>query len=716
MTSPDDETVHILVVDDLPEKLLTMELVLRQPGVNLVQARSGREALRKLLDQDFAVILLDVNMPDMDGFETARLVRLRKRSEHTPIIFVTAFSDEIHAARGYSLGAVDYILSPVNPEVLRTKVGVFVDLYRKNQQVQQQADQRVALAREQAARAAAEEATGRSLFLAEASTALANSLDFEATRGALLRLVVPALADLAGVTVSGENGRPWRTELAWVGRAGGGVEGRHLEAPEGPADGLRAAVERVLASGKAETLAGLAVPYPPGEGAPPDRLLRAAVVLPLLARGRTLGALTLAQGESGRRFGPGELALAEDLAGRAAVALDNARLYREVQEADRQKNEFLAMLAHELRNPLAPIRNAVHVLLAETVDADRQHWAKEVIARQVQQMVRMVDDLLDVSRITRGKIVLRKEPVDLAAVVADAVETSRPLIESRRHKLDVVVPAEPARVEGDRARLAQVVSNLLNNAAKYTDDGGRIWLAVEPAGGEVAVRVRDTGLGISAEMLPRVFEPFTQVDRSLDRTQGGLGIGLTLVRRLIELHGGRVEAKSDGPGRGSEFLVHLPALTAAPVPATPAAPAANGKHPGPGPVPGARVLIVDDNVDGAESLAIFLQLLGLETRTAYDGPAGLEAAEEFRPQVVLLDIGLPRMDGYEVARRIRHHPELRDVLLVALSGYGQADDKRRSREAGFDHHLVKPVPPDALSELLNSATATRGPAPLPVSQ
>ncbi len=562
MTSGDD-TVHILAVDDLPQKLLTMELILRQPGVAIVEARSGREALRKLLEQDFAVILLDVNMPDMDGFETARLVRQRKRSEHIPIIFVTAFSDEMHAARGYSLGAVDYILSPVIPEVLRTKVGVFVDLYRKNEQVKRQAEQRVALAREQAARAAAEEATRRSLFLAEASTALANSLDLEATRAALLRLVVPSLADLAGVTLVREPGGRWHTELAWADPAGGAVRSRELGEGEGPDNELRAAVRGVLRSGKAEVADGLAVAYPPGGGDPPgDGLLRAAAVLPLVARGRTLGALTLAQGASGRRFGPADLALSEDLAGRAAVALDNARLYREVQEADRQKNEFLAMLAHELRNPLAPIRNAVQVLQADGASPEQQGWARGVIARQVQQMVRMVDDLLDVSRITRGKIALRTEPLDLASVVADAVESSRPLIQARRHELSVAVPPEPVRVEGDPARLAQVAANLLNNAAKYTEEGGHIWLSVERDGGEAVVRVRDNGVGIPAEMLPSVFEPFTQVDRSLDRSQGGLGIGLTLVRRLMELHGGRAEARSDGPGKGSEFTVRLPALAA----------------------------------------------------------------------------------------------------------------------------------------------------------
>jgi signal transduction histidine kinase/DNA-binding response OmpR family regulator len=701
MTST-DEIVHILAVDDLPEKLLAMELILQQPGVQVVQARSGREALRRLLERDFAVVLLDVNMPDIDGFETVRLIRQRNRTRHTPIIFVTAFADEMHTARGYSLGAVDYILSPVNPEVLRTKVGVFVDLYRKNEQAKRQAEERVSLAREQAARAAAEEVTRRSLFLAEASTKLANSLDFEATRSSILGLVVPALADLAAVTLGGEHAHPWHTKLAWVSPGDGTIHTGSFDSTEGSDNELRTAVRGVLESGKPLVLDSLVVSYPPeNKQLPTDQFLRTAFAIPLIARGRILGALTLARGASGQQFSPTDRALAEDLAGRAAVALDNARLYREVQEADRQKNEFLAMLAHELRNPLAPVRNAVQVLLSEGTSPRQQQWSKEVIARQVQQMVRMVDDLLDVSRITRGKITLRTEAVDLAAVVADAVETSRPVIDQRRQELTVSLPSEPVRAEGDATRLAQVVANLLNNAAKYTEEGGRIWLSMERAAGEVIVRIRDTGMGIAPEMLSRIFEPFAQADRSLDRSQGGLGIGLTLARRLIELHGGRISAHSNGPGTGSEFVVYLPALPNVPEEAR----MVNGRHPdAERPRTPLRILIIDDSVDGAESLAVLLQTLGLEVRTAYDGPSGLTAATEFRPEVVLLDIGLPRMDGYEVARRLRREPSLEGLLLIALSGYGQAEDRRRSREAGFDHHLLKPMALDVFLELIAPKT------------
>jgi signal transduction histidine kinase/DNA-binding response OmpR family regulator len=699
----DAEKVNILVVDDLPEKILAMELILAELGQNVVPARSGREALRHLLHQDFAVILLDVSMPEMDGFDTARLIRQRKRSEHTPIIFVTGFSDELLAARGYSLGAVDYILSPVVPEVLRTKVGVFVELYQKTEQVRRQAEQQVALAREQLARASAEDANRRSAYLAEASKVLANSLDVRATARGLLRVAVPYLADAAGVTLPEEPGQPWLSELAWVPPGGTDLETFSLTAPDGPSDEVRAALERVLASGQAQALEGIDATYPPAAAGEPAGRLRSAVVLPLLARGRTLGALTL--GCAGHRLCPPDLGLAEDLAQRAAVALDNARLHREVQENDRRKNEFLAMLAHELRNPLAPIRNAVGILRRYEASDPTQDWSREVIDRQVRQMTRLIDDLLDVSRITQGKIKLKRERVDLLAVVGRAVETSRPLIDERRHELTVSLPPGPVPADADPARVEQVLANLLNNAAKYTEPGGRIDLTGELGDGGLTLRVRDTGVGIAPEMLAGVFEMFTQVDRSLDRAQGGLGIGLTLVKTLVELHGGRVEAHSGGPGRGSEFTVRLPVAPAGE--GTPEGPRedAPAAVPHPSPRTARRVLVVDDNADGANALAHVLRLTGHEVRVAHTGPGALSEAEAFRPGTVLLDIGLPGMDGYAVARELGERLRPDRPLLVALTGYGRDEDRRRSREAGFDHHLVKPVDPAALLALLGTGGA-----------
>jgi PAS domain S-box-containing protein len=370
---------------------------------------------------------------------------------------------------------------------------------------------------------------------------------------------------------------------------------------------------------------------------------------------------------------------------------------RQLAEADRRKDEFLAMLAHELRNPLAPLRNAAQVLQMLGSDAPKVRWAADLIHRQVQQATRLVDDLLDIARIARGKVRLQKEAVELATIVARAVETSRPLVDARKHDLTVSLPAEPVRLEADPARLVQVLINLLNNAAKYTEQGGRIWLTAERKGSEVVLRVRDTGVGIPPDVLPHVFDLFTQEERSLGHSQGGLGIGLSLVRRLVEMHGGSVEATSLGVGRGSEFTVRVPALPEA---QGAEAKRKQGRADGPaGQPPARRVLVVDDNRDAAESLAILLQVKGHEVQTAHEGLAALEIARDFRPDIVLLDIGLPGMDGYEVARRLRQEHGRQEVL-VALTGYGTDEDHHRSREAGFDYHLAKPVELDALYQLL----------------
>ena len=363
-------------------------------------------------------------------------------------------------------------------------------------------------------------------------------------------------------------------------------------------------------------------------------------------------------------------------------------------EADRRKNEFLAMLAHELRNPLAPIRNAAQVLALSAGNREVVRSASEMIGRQVGQMVRLVDDLLDVSRISRGKIELRRERIELASSVHHAVEAARSLYHSMGHDLTVTLPPKPIYLNADPTRLAQVVGNLLNNACKFTDKGGRISLTVERAGGRAVIRVRDTGIGIAADQLPHIFDMFTQVDTSLERSVSGLGIGLTLVKNLVEMHDGTVEVSSAGLGRGSEFVVRLPvsAVTPEPPPEPP---------PGePEPTTGRRILVVDDNRDSAESLADLLKLTGNETHTAHDGLEAVEAAATFRPGVVLLDIGLPKMNGYEAARKIRAQPWGKGMVLVALTGWGQDEDRRKSKEAGFDGHLVKPVDLAALTKLL----------------
>ena len=364
-----------------------------------------------------------------------------------------------------------------------------------------------------------------------------------------------------------------------------------------------------------------------------------------------------------------------------------------LKEADRRKNEFLAILAHELRNPLAPIHNAVEVLGLQEPPDPAVQWPREIIERQVQQLNRMVDDLLDVSRITQAKFRLHKEPVQVATIVARAVETSEPMIAARKHRMSVDLPAEPLWVHGDKVRLAQIVANLLNNAAKYTAEGGEIWVSAERRADEAVLRVRDTGIGIPADLLPRVFDAFTQEERSPDRAQGGLGIGLALVRSLTELHGGRVEAKSAGRGKGSEFVVYLPALLEAPV-ETPTV-----RKNGDAELPKRRILVVDDNIDSAETLGLLLRLSGHEVKTAYSGQSALELARLDRPEIVMLDIGMPGMDGLEVARRLREVAGLKDVLLIAMTGYGQDEDRRRTEGAGFNSHLVKPIDLEQLNSL-----------------
>jgi CheY-like chemotaxis protein len=367
-----------------------------------------------------------------------------------------------------------------------------------------------------------------------------------------------------------------------------------------------------------------------------------------------------------------------------------------LKEADRRKDEFLATLAHELRNPLAPIRNAVELMRRGSGDGAVTEMARSVMERQVGQMVRLVDDLLDISRITRGKLHLRKERVELAAVVTRAVEASRPLIDAQAHNLTVTLPQEPVHLEADPIRLAQVLSNLLTNAAKYTEKGGHIWLTAERHGAWVVLSVRDTGIGIAAGDLPRLFEMFSQVAPALERSQGGLGIGLALVRVLVELHGGGVEARSAGPGRGSEFTVRLP-VVAAQAQRRPE-PSADGEKSCAG--LNCRILVADDLRDSADSLALVLRLAGHEVQTAHDGLEAVQAAAAFRPEVALLDIGMPKMNGYEAARHIRQQPWGKRTVLIAVTGWGQEEDKRRATEAGFDHHLTKPVEPAALEKLL----------------
>ncbi|HVT39140.1 MAG TPA: response regulator [Gemmatimonadaceae bacterium] len=519
-----NDKLNILLVDDQPGKLLTYEAILSSLGENLVKANSGKEALEQLLRSEFTVVLMDVSMPELDGYELAEIIRQHPRHQRTAIIFVSAVHlTDLDRLKGYESGAVDYVSVPVIPELLRAKVSVFTELYRKrrdSERLNRELEERVA------------ERTAE----LEASTA---------------RLV----------------------ELT-------------------------------------------------------DRL----------------------------------------------------------READRRKDEFLALLAHELRNPLAPVRNAVDIMRLKDYQDPDLIWCRNVIERQANHLTRLVDDLLDISRITQGKIKLRVEPTRIDAVVNGAVETSRPLIDSLKHELVIALPESPVWVRGDEVRLTQVIANLLVNAAKYQAERGRIELTVACEPEWVAITVRDRGIGIEPELLTEVFDLFSQGERTADRRQGGLGIGLSVVKNLVEMHGGNVHVASEGRGRGSEFVVRLPRITEATngtrTHAADVASAPTG--------PPRRILVVDDNRDAAEGLAALLRLRGHEVLVAHDGPMALDITATEQPSVVLLDIGLPEMDGYEVCRRLRQQG-LADAQIIAMTGYGQDRDRQRSKEAGFNTHMVKPV-------------------------
>nr|WP_202413851.1 response regulator [Duganella sp. CY15W] len=530
-----------MVVNDDANSLFALTSLLaqwaEQESYEVLAARSGQDALRQVLMHDFAVILLDVNMPGMDGFETAAAIHARARSADIPIIFITAFlADELDRLKAYQHGAVDFLFTPVIPQILYAKISVFVALAMKNEELKKQARQ-----------------------LSQRTTELTAT---------------------------------------------------------------------------------------------------------------------------------------------------NQRLTREIEErqtVERQnhaKDEFLAMLGHELRNPLSAISSAASLIGLPGVSLEGVQRAKKIIQRQSQHLGRIVDDLLDLSRAMSGKILLNRAPIDLAALVATSLETYRATGRSTDYELEQDL--DQGWVDGDSTRLEQITSNLLDNALKYTQPGGRIEVRTWTENEDVVLSVRDTGVGIPAELLPQVFDVFVQGSSTLDRSQGGLGIGLSLVRRLSELHGGSIEADSQGPNRGSTFTLRLPRIEHQ-VAAAPAAPA-RAEHGKP------RVLLIEDNDDGREMMTMMLGGYGYDVAAAADGLLGLEAAVSYQPDLALVDIGLPGIDGYEVARRLRADPATRDIKLIALTGYGLAEDLRRVMEAGFDRHLVKPVDIDQLMEVIDSC------AQVPVKQ
>jgi signal transduction histidine kinase len=560
-----------------------------------------------------------------------------------------------------------------------------------------EAEGRATLARLEAERAALH-------FLAEAGDVLGSSLDYPTTLAGVASLVVPRLADWCAVYILEEDGSVRQLAAAHADPAKAAlVEELRRRYPPDP--NTPHGIPQVLRSGRPEFIPEITEQHLQDIAVDAGHLEllrrlgpRSYLAVPLVARGRTLGAQTFVLSESARRYGPDDLELAQELARRAALAVDNARLFHETREAARHKDAFLAQLGHELRNPLAPLHNALQILRLRRAGDPVVAEMAALMERQVGSLVRLVDDLLDVARISRGQIELRRQPLDLAAAVGRAVETVRPMVDERRHRLELVLPAEPLWLEADPLRLGQVLVNLLANAVKYTPPGGQLRVQAAREGEEAVLHVRDNGIGISRDNLGRIFDLFAQGERVPGHDREGLGIGLHLVRRLVELHGGRVAAASDGPGNGSEFTVRLPLRPAAAAEAAPpAAPAAPHRP--------LRVLIVDDNRDSAQSCATLLRLRGgHEVRVAHDGRAALAVAGEFRPEVVLLDIGLPGgVDGYEVCRRLRQLDGFAGVPIAAVTGYGQENDRRQAQAAGFTMHLIKPVEWSALAELLARA-------------
>ena len=533
-------------------------------------------------------------------------------------------------------------------------------------------------------------------FLSAASKSVAALVDVESSMQRLAQLCVPRFADWCALYLVNE-----QSEIQPIARAHADPQMERLLAEMisryPPSWRVPTISSRVLRSGAAEFIPDISTSYLDSvtQDARHGELIRAlaprsAIIVPLESRGRTIGMIQLVRSESQPAFTETEYEVAQELARRAATSIDNSRLYDDLRATDRQKDDFLAMLAHELRNPLAAIDYATQL---SSISPEQAANATEIIHRQVRQLARLIDDLLDVSRITRDKIELKKEPIDAATIVNRAAGTARPIIEKHKHEFRVDAAAEEMPLFVDPTRVEQIVVNLLTNAAKYTPEEGKIALTAYPENEEVVIKVRDSGVGIPKEMLPRVFELFTQVNPEIDRTKGGLGIGLTVVRRLTEKHGGTVSATSDGLGKGTEFTVRLPRSMDR------AGTDVSGRQ-GAQPPPGLRVLVVEDNVDTAAAMSQLLTQAGCDTNVVHDGPAALEAADAFRPEVVLLDIGLPGLDGYEVARRLRADSRHTGLRLVAISGYGQAQDQQRSREAGFDHHLVKPVDYRALIMIL----------------
>jgi signal transduction histidine kinase/DNA-binding response OmpR family regulator len=702
---PAEKKVSILIVDDRPDKLLGYETILDELNENVVRANSGKEALRCLLKQDFAVILLDVNMPVMDGFETAALIRQRPRSETTPIIFISAVNDtETHVSRGYSIGAVDYILTPVVPEILRAKIAVFVDLFKKTEQVKRQAEEREKLIREQAARAEAEERQERFSFLADASNVLAGSLDYEETFRNLAALVVPRVADFCIVLAVEEEDAMRQVAVAHRDPADDpAMQKLVAQFPSSAAAQVGGA--HVLKTGKSQMVCDVH----DGDlrevfSKKADRELirsfsaQSFIAVPLRAHDRVLGALVMINTSPERICGSEELSLAEELAHRAALALDNARLYESAQKArteseraNRAKDSFLAMLSHELRTPLTPVLTSVLALEQADNLSDEMRASLQMIRRNVELEARLIDDLLDLTRISKGKVQLSLEEVDAHSLLRNALEICQADIDKKGLALQTDFAAEKVSLEADPARLQQIFWNLIKNAVKFTPEGGRLQIRTQNLDGQLQVEVSDTGMGIDAETLPKIFNAFEQGARS---QLGGLGLGLAISKALVETHNGKLTAASAGRDQGATFTATFPVGESSAANRHTAMPvmAAARKS--------MRVLLVEDHEDTNRSLTQLLRRRGYHVQPAHSVEAALAAAAHEQFDVLVSDIGLPDGSGIDLMEKLKgDHP----IFGIALTGFGMEDDLRKSRDVGFNHHLVKPVDLNRLDALIQQA-------------
>jgi signal transduction histidine kinase len=729
--------VNILIVDDKPDKLLSLEAVLEELGQTIVRAYSGREALRALLNDDFAVILLDVNMPGMDGFETAQLIRQRKSTESVPIIFVTAFGDENHAARGYQLGAVDYIQTPVVSEVLKTKVGVFVELYRKTQQVQRQAEWQRRRAAQLQKLAGASLAINSALSVEKMlQTVTDTARDLVGSHQAITLFILDAAtgqraAKTQSFTSFSEKYAEWRNQPLDLDPIAATVVARSHAASRMTESELRDHPDWEIVS---------ATHLPP--------IVGGMLAAPLASRtGTSLGVIYL----SDRRDGPfthDDEAIVTQLAQMASVAIENA-IFAEERETNRIKDEFLSTLSHELRTPLNAILGWTQLLSVVPLEGEVAH-AMEVIERNARAQAKLVEDLLDVSRVTTGKLRLNRRPLQFANVVRAACDAVAPVAEDKELALDCQCVADDDRIHGDADRLQQVVWNLLNNAVKFTPRGGRVDVRLDRIGTNLRLRVSDTGRGIAPTFLPYVFDRFRQADASSTRAHGGLGIGLTIVRHIVELHHGMVHAESAGEGHGATFVVTLPAMASAAVPAVtggdepqaveesnaavardndngePAGPPAGmrpGMRPEDGPAPltspmrtaadltGLRIVVVDDEPDARDVISRILSRAGARTTPAASVREALAAVTSDRPDVIVSDIAMPTEDGYDLIRILRElSPTLGPPIpTLALTAYAREEDRARCLSAGFEAYLAKPVDPaELLGVIAHLAAADAG--------